>query len=174
MRYHSEIIQGLYIICTLGSLRDGLEQKIEEMKQKHQKELDGLIKKHGTAETARKGAVSHEDELSNVRNSYYFSERNWTSLGKKELEIEAAKRGLGKQGNREKLVTKLMIFHTDQKKKVADGLINPTNTYPEEKHQKGRKAVDSSNEEYENKESVQPNASAVRTVSPGASRVSIQ
>lgn len=125
---------------AVGTLRDTLEEKIEETKTRHQKELIELATKYGSEKGSKKDKTSEEGPL--AQQGYYFPERNWSSLGKKELEIEVVKRGLGKKGNREELVTKLMIFQTDQKKKVEDGLVDPNNIYPEEKKGKERKVVD--------------------------------
>lgn len=111
--------------------------------KKHEKELNELGKKFGVKQAC---SPVETDKPSSEQQMYYFPERNWASLGKKELELEVTKRGLGKKGNREELVTKLVIFHTDQKKKVENGEVDPNNLPPEPK-KNGRKAVDLSEDE---------------------------
>lgn len=126
-----------------GSLRDGVEEKLEETKKRHETELEELADEFGVASSS---VAAVEQEKSIDEGPYFFSERNWSSLGKKELEVEAVKRGLSKKGNREELVTKLVIFHTDQKKKVENGELDPKNIPPEPK-KKGRQVIESSSDE---------------------------
>lgn len=142
----------LFIVDFVGNPRNLLEKKVEEIKERHEQELAELAKKCGCSETKK----IQIEQPNNVL--YYFPDHNWSSLGKKELEAEAVKRGLGKKGNREELVTKLTIFGTDQKKKIEEGLIDPKNVYSDGKEtgQKMRKAVDTSSSSDEDDEDPQP------------------
>lgn len=112
--------------------------------KRHERELHDLAIGHGVEGKPSNASVgissvdtvavnaSATDNVS-TRETYVYPEGNWSSLSKKELEMEAHKRGLGRKGNREELITKLMVFHTDQRRKIEAGELDPNNKPPPSK-----------------------------------------
>lgn len=124
-----------------GVLREQLDIQREEILKRHERELSELAASHGadvakpsTNQSAVTKSAVKESEGANTSNKdalpYFYPELNWASMSKKELEVEAHNRGLGKKGNREELITKLMVFQTDQRAKVESGQLDPTRLPP--------------------------------------------
>lgn len=134
-------------MCLTGNAREELSTAIEEVKRRHEKELEDFEEKNGVARTTTTPSTTRPSQ---PQKAFYFPPCNWEEVGKKRLEVEASKRGLGKSGNKEELVTKLIIFQAEQKKKVDDGLIDINNVYREEKPKSARKAVDVASDDNEN------------------------
>lgn len=138
-----------------GDLGQEIKDKIEEAKERHQKELDDLIKAckdldmSSKEEKAESSSKAPEQEatpsgesapVATKTKSVYFPDCKWEDLRKKDLESALLIRGLRRKGNREEVIKKLQKFQADQEKRVQAGLVDRNNVYVDEK--KSNKAVD--------------------------------
>lgn len=96
--------------AKLKELKDNLKKQGFSSKQIKDnddvKALDAKLKKHDGGE---------DDDASQV-----FPDRQWNGLSKKELEEACKERGVGKGGNKEELVVKLINFHSEQKLRAKE------------------------------------------------------
>lgn len=98
-------------------IRKNIETKLEELRVANEAEL--RIFEGGANEDEIGGTEEEIQKNDDLSEETVFEERNWSSLSKSALEDECHKRGLGRKGNKEDLVTRLTVFSVSYKAKVV-------------------------------------------------------
>ncbi|KAH8740661.1 hypothetical protein FG386_002623 [Cryptosporidium ryanae] len=105
-----------------GILKERLQNKLEHILERHQKEVEEFESRHVCDSKPRKDGKLTGDDNSEINGSHnkiiLFEERHWNSLSKSELESECKLRGINSKGSKEDLVTRLFVFTADQKSKL--------------------------------------------------------
>jgi phosphate starvation-inducible protein PhoH len=108
---------------VLGSQKEELENELDELVKKHETELKLLEKEYNITSSLKKGIDRVEnDEKETQQKTEIFSTDTLASMSGKQLRELAVKCQLGKNGSREELLTKLIVFYGElsHKKKESE------------------------------------------------------
>ncbi|CAD7933168.1 unnamed protein product [Amoebophrya sp. A25] len=111
-----------------GAVEKNLKKAKGAMKEKFEKELEALEERHAAEMAELEGggkggsteATSSSSKSSKEKKIKIFANRTWDAYSKKELEEACVERGLGKKGGKEDLIMKLIGFHQEQDKRIAE------------------------------------------------------
>jgi len=106
-----------------GMMKEQAQKKYDDMVDQFEKEVTDFDAKNAAKIPSEKGKEVVPDKSGPEK---MFSERNWNTLSKTQMEEECSKRGLSKKGSKEQLTTRLILFSQEQrvlskhKKAIAD------------------------------------------------------
>eukprot|EP01105_Mastigella_eilhardi_P017614 TRINITY_DN4052_c0_g1_i1.p1 TRINITY_DN4052_c0_g1~~TRINITY_DN4052_c0_g1_i1.p1 ORF type:complete len:302 (+),score=100.69 TRINITY_DN4052_c0_g1_i1:38-907(+) len=103
-----------------GPAKEAAQQQYDELLEKQKAELEefdrGAAPAAGSGSGAKPAAAT---AAANPKAAARFPVLQWSDLSKKELEEESCKRGLGRKGNREDLITRLVVYSQEQERRLA-------------------------------------------------------